>query len=274
MPGRGVGELADAPVGVGLARADELVAVPELDADAGGRRARSVSSTWVETVMARLYATSNPANALRPAAQVSLPEPRRLAPVLAGDLRLVGTDELAVADDVAAADEQPVDPVRGREDEARDGVVGAAELEPVRPPDREVGALAGLERADVVAAAARAAPPRVASRSASRALSAPAPPRPRATRSACFTSKKRSPRSFDAEPSTPSPTRDAGVEQLANRRDAGAEPEVRGRAVGDADAAGARSARSRPARGGCSGRTRRRRRASRPARGTRPGVQP
>ena len=51
------------------------------------------------------------------------------------------------------------------------------------------------------------APPRVASRSASRAVIASPPPRPRATSSACFTSMNRSPRSFDAEPSTPSPTR-------------------------------------------------------------------
>ena len=52
-----------------------------------------------------------------------------------------------------------------------------------------------------------AAPPRVPSRSASREVIASAPPRPRATSSACFTSSKRSPRSFDADPSTPSPTR-------------------------------------------------------------------
>ena len=52
-----------------------------------------------------------------------------------------------------------------------------------------------------------AAPPRVASRSASRAVIASPPSRPRATSSACFTSANRSLRSFDAEPSTPSPTR-------------------------------------------------------------------
>ena len=52
-----------------------------------------------------------------------------------------------------------------------------------------------------------AAPPRVPSRIASRAVSAAPPSRPRATRSACLTSRKRSPRSLDAEPSTPSPTR-------------------------------------------------------------------
>src|SRR3954471_17230419 len=51
------------------------------------------------------------------------------------------------------------------------------------------------------------APPRVARRSASRAVRAAGPLRPRATRSAFFTSTKMSPRSFDALPSTPSPTR-------------------------------------------------------------------
>ena len=51
-----------------------------------------------------------------------------------------------------------------------------------------------------------AAPPRVPRRSASRAVSAAGPPRARATSSACLTSKSRSPRSFDAEPSTPRPT--------------------------------------------------------------------
>ena len=52
-----------------------------------------------------------------------------------------------------------------------------------------------------------AAPPRVPSRSASRTVIASPPSRPRATSSACFTSRNRSLRSFDADPSTPSPTR-------------------------------------------------------------------
>ena len=51
------------------------------------------------------------------------------------------------------------------------------------------------------------APPRDPSASASRAVSAAGPPRPRATSRACFTSARRSLRSFDADPSTPSPTR-------------------------------------------------------------------
>ena len=56
-----------------------------------------------------------------------------------------------------------------------------------------------------------AAPPRVPSRIASRADIASPPPRPRATRRACFTSRKRSLRSFEAEPSTPRPTRTPAV---------------------------------------------------------------
>src|SRR5207244_2533273 len=60
--------------------------------------------------------------------------------------------EGAAADDRFAADEQRVDPVRRREDESRDRVIGAAELEDVGAPDREVRPLARLERADVVAA--------------------------------------------------------------------------------------------------------------------------
>src|SRR5437763_9612136 len=72
--------------------------------------------------------------------------------VLARDLLLVGMDERAAADDLLAADQQAVDPVRRREDEAGERVVGAAELEAVGAPDREVGALPRLERADVVPA--------------------------------------------------------------------------------------------------------------------------
>ena len=72
-------------------------------------------------------------------------------------------------------------------------------------------------------------------RSASRQVSAAGPPRPRATSSACLTSKSRSERSFDAEPSTPSPTGRPCVEERANRRHACSEPKVGRRAVRDAD---------------------------------------
>ena len=168
--------------------------------------------------------------------------------MLARDLVLVGPDEAPVAHDLLAADDQPVDAVRGREDEPRDGILGAAELEPVGPPDREVGALARLERADVVAAEHGRAAAR-AERGAPRGRSSPrGPPRPRATSSACLTSKKRSLAlvrggAVDAEPDA-----HARVEQVAHRRDAGAEAQVRRRAVRDAGAASRRSARSSSSR--------------------------
>ena len=69
----------------------------------------------------------------------------------ARDLRLVRADKRASSHDVVAADDEAVDAVRAGEHQAGDVVVGAAELEPVRPPDGEVGLLARLERADVVA---------------------------------------------------------------------------------------------------------------------------
>src|SRR5207247_899124 len=70
----------------------------------------------------------------------SCPEPPGLFAVLGGDLLLARSDEAPAAHDVRAADDQAIDAVRAREDEVGDGVLGAAELEPVRSPDREVGA--------------------------------------------------------------------------------------------------------------------------------------
>ena len=59
------------------------------------------------------------------------------------DLTLVGPDEVAVTNDLLAADVQTIDSVRPREDESGDEIVGTAELEPVGAPDREIGALPG-----------------------------------------------------------------------------------------------------------------------------------
>jgi hypothetical protein len=67
------------------------------------------------------------------------------------DLGLVGVDERSAAHDVATSDDEALDPVRRRQNEAGDQVPGSPELETVRSPDGKVGALAGLERADVVA---------------------------------------------------------------------------------------------------------------------------
>ena len=147
----------------------------------------------------------------------------------------------AVADDRLAADDEPVDAVRAGEDDSGHGVVGAAELEAVGAPDGEVGALARLERADVVTAehgraAARAEPDRVARRH----------------RRAAAAAARDEQRLLDLEEEVAALVRggavdaeadaDARVEHVAHRRDAGAEPQVRGRAVGDARA-GAREPR-------------------------------
>jgi hypothetical protein len=132
----------------------------------------------------------------------------------------------------------------------------AAELEPVRAPDGEVGALARLERADVVAAehggaAAGAEPERVACRHR-RGPPAAARDEQRLLHLEREVAALVRRAAVDAEADA-----DARVEQLAHGRDAGAEPEVRGRAVRDADARCART-RDVASRGGRSARTRRR----------------
>ncbi len=70
---------------------------------------------------------------------------------------------------VSPPDDEPVGPEGAGEDDPGDQVVRTAELETVGAPDGEVGALAGLERADVVTtqhcrAAARAEADRLARR--------------------------------------------------------------------------------------------------------------
>ena len=169
----------------------------------------------------------------------------------------------------SAADEQRVDAVRAAEDEVRDEVVGAAELEAVGAPDRDVGALAGLERADVVApqhggAAARREPQRVARGQRAAAAAAPRHEQRLLHLEEQIAALVRR-GAVDAEPDA-----HARVEQVAHRRDPGAEPQVRRRAVRDADAGAAERRDVRRRRGGRSARTTRPGRSSRPARGTRP----
>ena len=114
------------------------------------------------------------------------PEPQNrfaCSALLARDLVLVGAHQVPAAHDRGAADVEPVDAVRAREHEAGDAVAARRQLEAVRAPDRDVGALARLERADVVApehgrAAARAEAQRLARRHA------PAARRGRARRAA------------------------------------------------------------------------------------------
>ena len=138
--------------------------------------------------------------------------------MLARDLVLVGVDEVPVADDFSPRDVEPVDPVRRGEDEAGDGIGGAAELEAVRPPDREVGALSGRELADVVAAehrraAARPQPERLANRhrlAARRARArraAPASPRGRGRSARSTPSRRRRARPARPRRRAPAPAR-------------------------------------------------------------------
>jgi hypothetical protein len=125
--------------------------------------------------------------------------------------------------------------VRGREDEPRDEVLGAAELEAVRPPDREVRLFARLERADVVAAEhLRAAPCRESERLPRRHRLAAAPPA-RDEKRLLDLHEQVAPLvrrgAVDAEPDA-----DSRVEQRPHGSDAGAEAQIRGGAVRDARA--------------------------------------
>src|SRR5687768_18426237 len=79
-------------------------------------------------------------------------ESSRLHPMGTRDVVLVRVDESAAAHDVLSLDDEPIHAMRRREDEAGYRVFRTAELEAVGAPDREVGTLPRLERADVVAA--------------------------------------------------------------------------------------------------------------------------
>jgi hypothetical protein len=68
------------------------------------------------------------------------------------ELPFVCPDEVAVADDLLAADDEAIHSMRAGEDEAGNGILGPSELEAVRPPDRCVGAFPRRELADVVTA--------------------------------------------------------------------------------------------------------------------------
>ena len=67
----------------------------------------------------------------------------------ASDLVLVGPGERPIADDLLAAHVQPVDAMRRRENEPGDRIGGSSELEPIRPPDGEIGSLEPGKRADL-----------------------------------------------------------------------------------------------------------------------------
>jgi hypothetical protein len=168
---------------------------------------------WVESIIAR----------------VSQPDA-----VLAGDLLLLGVDKPPVSNDVRAPHDQPVDSMRAGEHEACDGILRARELEAVGSPDRQVGALAGLERPDVVSPQHSGPPARREPKRLSRAHRAATAARAGDEQRLLHLEEEVAAlirrRAVDAEPEP-----DARVEQLAHRRDPGAEPQVGGRAMGDAD---------------------------------------
>ena len=128
-------------------RADELVAAAELDADACSRLAAlRVEDVGRDSSSARIFAPGPDARERSP--------PRR---------RFASRPSRTTSSPPTYSRSTRCGPAR---DPAGDEVVGAAELEPVRAPDRDVGALARLERADVVAAehpgaASRSEPERI-----------------------------------------------------------------------------------------------------------------
>ena len=149
-----------------------------------------------------------------------------------GDLALVRPGELPVQNGRLAAHVDALGAVRAGEDERRDEVVGAAELEPVQAPDGEVGALAGLERAEVSAAedVGAAASPEPESLAHGQRLRPAASTRDEQRllhvrdQIAALVGR----RAVDTEPD-----RDARIDHRPDGRHAGAEPQVGGRAVRD-----------------------------------------
>ena len=229
--------MEDEPVGAGLERprrarrcarpssvscsGDELVAAIELDADAGrGPAALGVEDVGRDRASRRIFAPGPDGPARSP--------PRR---------RARGGRRARPPRRRRRAGRRDAGP-RGRGPAT--GSAAPRELEPVGAPDREVGALARLERADVVApehrgAAARAEPQRLAGGQRLRAA-APARDEQRLLDLEEEVAALVRGRAVDAEPDA-----HARVEQVAHGRDARAEPQVRRRAVRDADAVSRRS---------------------------------
>ena len=160
---------------------------------------------------------------------------RRLARAMStADLRLVGGAQLAALDDRAPTHEQQLDRLRGAEDERRDGILDAGAVEAVEAPQRDVGELAGLERAELVVAAEAA---RAVDRGEGERLA-----RRQRLRAAGAAGRTAAPRAARTPSRPPRSTRrrrrrgrrHAGADQPGDRCDAGAEPRVGARAVGDA----------------------------------------
>ena len=207
VPGSSVRELADAAVGVGLRRGDELVAAVELDADAGRRAAaRGVEDVGREVIGANLRACA--------ALLVARSPPRRRG---RGDRRARPPRRRRRAGRRGAAP-------RGR---ARRR--GRRRRASSSPSVRQTARSARLPGSSEPMSSRRstAAPPRVPSRSASRAVSAAGPPRPARDEQRLLDLEQQVAalvrrRAVDAEADA-----HARVEQVAHRRDARAEPEVR-----------------------------------------------
>ena len=118
---------------------------------------------------------------------------------------------------------------------------GSAMPLPASPSTRQTAMSASLPTSSEPSSSSRPrqrAPPTVAARRLSRAVSASGPPRNRAASSAWCSSSTIRPDSLDADPSTPSPTGTPASSRSRIRRDARPEPRVGRRAVRHAGAGG------------------------------------
>ena len=150
------------------------------------------------------------------------------------ELPFVCTNEVAVVDDFLSADEEAIDPMWACEDEPRDQIVGATELQAVGSPDGDVrpftdGQLANVGTAKHGGAPACPEPERLAGAERLRTAA-------RAGDEQCLLDLEEEVaalvrgRAVDAEPDP-----DVRVDQIAHARDARAEPHVRRRTVRDPD---------------------------------------
>ncbi len=170
----------------------------------------------------------------------------------AGPVRgLVDGQHPVAFDDRAAADQEQLKRRRRPEDQRRDRVSDARVRGTVEPPQRDVGQLARLQRADLAprgpaAGRRRAWPaPAPAGRSSPAGRPPPWPAAPPAVASPISELP-----SLEAAPSTPRPTGTPAASSARGPADARAEPGVGGRAVRHPGAGRRRAGRSPPRPGG------------------------
>ena len=219
-PGLAAAELADAAVGVrlaGAARAPRPRQSSTRTPDAG--RPCSVSRTWVETVTARLYAGSRAA-AIRCSRAISASSAFTSAPPRTTSFPAT----ISRSTRCGPAKTRPAT-----------GSAAPAELEAVHAPDREVGTLPRLEAADVGAAEGARAASRREPQGLARGHRA-GPAAAAGDEERLLHLEEQVAPLVRRRPVDPEPDVDPGVDELAHRRDARAEPEVRGGAVRDPDA--------------------------------------